>query len=98
MFGSASIDAELTASKVGQTGGHLLTALGVALLFFGGGFSGLWFAFLGWFLANAARGEERSARFGQLTEGWRIEAVMTRRPVTVPSDLTISELVDRVTS
>ena len=66
--------AELTASKVGQTGGHLLTALGVALLFFGDGLSGLWFAFLGWFLANAARGEERSARFGQLTQGWRIEA------------------------
>lgn len=90
------LSAEESASRVGQFGGHLITLLGVALLFLGAGLSGLWLAVLGWFLTNSAQTEQRAAATRQLMTGWRLESVMTPSPVTMPAGLTVSQLVDRI--
>lgn len=63
------------ASRTGQVLGLLIAGLGLLQLFFvrGGLVGGLWFVFIGWFLARAAAGEllqhRLRARLGGLTVG-----------------------------
>lgn len=51
----SSIAATRSAALSGQAFGWMLVAIGVAGLFGGGGFGGLWLMLIGWFLINAAR-------------------------------------------
>jgi Zn-dependent protease len=68
------VGATRIAATVARVLALLLVALGLVLLLARGAFSGAWLAFIGWFLLQAARAEERNASFRELRGGplaWR---------------------------
>lgn len=69
--------------------------LGVRLPYFGRGFiNGLWIAFIGWFLNNAAEASNQQAVLRDSLAGITVRDVMTPRCPTVPGDLRLDHLVN----
>lgn len=50
---------------------------------------------LGWFLLSAARSEETSGLIGQALVGVTVGDVMTPRPIQVPDDISVEDLLHR---
>jgi len=95
-------DATRWASAVGQAIGWLFVFLGVAIAFgayvpfFGRGLvSGLWLAFIGWFLSSAAAQTWRRQLVHEILEGVPVSRLM--RPVhdVVPETTDVATFVDR---
>ena len=95
-------DATRWASAVGQAIGWLFVFLGVAIAFgayvpfFGRGLvSGLWLAFIGWFLSSAAAQTWRRQLVHEILEGVTVSRLM--RPVhdVVPETTDVATFVDR---
>ena len=91
-FGRAS----RTATVIGRGFGYLLMAGGVAFFIAGEQFSGVWLAFLGWFLLGAAGAEGEYAAAHQALSGLSVRDLMARDPVAVSPDLTLGEFMDEV--
>lgn len=88
------------AAGAGQVVAWLLIIAGIAMIFganlpiFGTGFlNGLWLAFIGWFLNNAAVQSYRQVVIEDILEGVPIAKLMRTNPPTVPANITISTLV-----
>jgi predicted transcriptional regulator len=62
-------------------------------MFFGGLVNGLWIAFIGWFLNNAAQSSYQQVVLRERLAGLTARDVMTRQCPTVPSDLGLDRLV-----
>lgn len=74
--------------------GGIAMAFGVVLPFFGTGLiSGLWLAFIGWFLNNAAIVSRRQVVVQDLLEDVPVSRLMRFDVVTVPPELPVSNLV-----
>jgi Zn-dependent protease/CBS domain-containing protein len=71
-----------------------LVALGVLGFLAGAGFSGLWLAFVGWFVMSAAGGEVPLAESRAVLAGVRVADVMTPNPITIAPSATAAELRD----
>ena len=84
------------AAAIGSGFGVLFIGAGLAAFFWVDTISGLWLAFIGWFLLGAASGESRYLAVHQALEGLRVGDLMVREPASVPPDLTIAEFLDRV--
>ena len=56
--------------------------------------SGIWLVFLGMFLGNAARGATYQTAVLSKIEGVRVEDVMDREPVAIPSDATVEQALE----
>jgi len=76
----------------------LLIAGGVALTVFTGAFSGLWLAFIGMFLLQAAQGEMRAATVARAIGDRRVRDVMVAHPITVQSWTPLDEFADHVSA
>jgi Zn-dependent protease len=74
------------AARLGRGVGWLMVGVG-ALLLITGSFGGLWLAFIGYFLAQAARSAEAQATFAGRIEHLRVSDVMDAEPVAVPESL-----------
>jgi Zn-dependent protease len=74
------------AARLGRGVGWLMVGVG-ALLLITGRFGGLWLAFIGYFLAQAARSAEAQATFAGRIEHLRVSDVMDAEPVAVPESL-----------
>jgi Zn-dependent protease len=85
-------------ARAGMVVANALIALGLLAAFTGSIGTGLWLAFLGWFLGSAARGELVATETRHVLEGIRIEQVMTPSPVTVGPSMTLETLVTDVLS
>jgi CBS domain-containing protein len=90
------------ASGAGQAFAWLLIATGGAMMLgariplLGGGFvGGLWLAFIGWFLNNAAALSYRQLVIREALRDIPVERLMLSRFETVAPELSVSELVDR---
>ncbi len=90
------------ASGAGQAFAWFLIATGVAMIlgaripFLGGGLvGGLWLAFIGWFLNNAAALSYRQLLVREALRDVPVARLMLTQIATVPPDLPVSELVDR---
>src|ERR671911_1952277 len=83
-----------TASVSGQGVGWLLVAAGVAWLLAGDLAGGIWFAFIGWFLVQAARSSYQELQLQQLLRGVEAEDVMAADLVRIPPELSLQEAVD----
>jgi Zn-dependent protease/CBS domain-containing protein len=88
------------ASTTGQTIGWLFIAGGIAMTFgtrlplFGTGFAGgLWLAFIGWFLRNAASQTSTRLALDDVLAGMSVEQLMRREGPTVSPGLTVAALV-----
>jgi Zn-dependent protease/CBS domain-containing protein len=82
------------ASVSGQGVGWLLVAAGVAWLLAGDLAGGIWFAFIGWFLVQAARSSYQELQLQQLLRGVEAEEVMAGDLRRIPPELSLQEAVD----
>jgi Zn-dependent protease len=86
--------ATLVAANAGRLFGFLFIFLGVGQVFTGNLGGGLWIAFIGWFLDNAASTQAQQVMFQGLLAGHTVSQAMSTRYAAVPADLTLQQLVD----
>jgi Zn-dependent protease/CBS domain-containing protein len=84
------------AAGIGRGFGYLFVAAGVALLVFSSPVTGIWLAFVGWFLLQAAGAEDRFVAAREALGGLRVRDVMARDPVTAPAGITLGQFMDDV--
>lgn len=82
------------ATTVGQGVAYLFIFGGLFLAFNGAFLSGIWIAFIGWFLSNAAEAARQQTRVQHSFADVRVLDLMNREPVTIPPDLTLRDMVD----
>jgi Zn-dependent protease/predicted transcriptional regulator len=82
------------ASVAGQGVGWLLVAGGVASLLGGNLAGGIWFAFIGWFLVQAARSSYEELQLRELLRGVEAEDVMAGNLRRIPPELSLQDAVD----
>lgn len=82
------------ASTAGQGFGYLLIAIGVLWLFQGNLVGGIWFAAIGWFLAQAAWGSYQQLHVRKLLERVDAEDVMSPSLVVMPAGISLQDAVD----
>ena len=87
-------NATKTASNIGRGVGYAFIFGGIFLIFRGSWFNGLWLAFIGWFLENAAVGSYRQLALQEALQGHIVSEIMTREHPSVPPELTIERLVN----
>jgi Zn-dependent protease len=87
--------ATVAAARAGRAFAVVLVGIGVLDLFFLDPVGGLWLMLIGWFLANAARGEANGELARHALEGVLVGDVMSKDPVVVPSWITVELLVDQ---
>ena len=85
-----------TAAITGQVVGGLLITLGIVQFFAGGNFGGLWIAFIGWFLLQAAGETLRQAGFKRAFESVRVSDIMSHDCATVDGHQSVQDVVDRL--
>jgi Zn-dependent protease/CBS domain-containing protein len=78
----------------GQTVGWLLIVGGVAFLLSGNLAGGIWFAFIGWFLIQAARSSYEDLQLRQMLSHVEAHDVMARDLLRIPPDITLQQAVD----
>jgi CBS domain-containing protein len=84
------------AVRVGRVFAYLMIAGGVALFFFGQGLSGIWLAFIGWFLLSAGSQEEAGSAIRTLLRNIPVSAAMSAPVVTLPDWITVQQFLDSV--
>jgi len=82
------------AANVGRFFAFLLIFAGTLQIFNGNLGGGLWIVLIGWFLDNAASVQLQQVALGGLLAGKRVAQAMNTHYATVPSDLTLQQLVD----
>jgi len=85
--------ASRVASLMGQGVSYLFIIVGVFTMFRGEWLNGLWLAFIGWFLDNAAGESYRQVVLQDAVRGYTARDLMTRDCPTVDSNRSLSELV-----
>ena len=86
--------ATLIAANVGRFFAFLIIFAGVWQMFSGNFGGGLWIAFIGWFLDNAASGQLQQSMFQGLLTGHKVSQAMSAHCATIPADLLLQELVE----
>lgn len=82
------------AAKTGQVVAFGFIAVGIFEFFGGAGFGGLWIAFIGWFLLQAAKESDMQVGLTEALQGVRVADVMTRDCPTVDGWLNLQNFVD----
>lgn len=82
------------AAVTGRFFGFLLIFAGVWQIFFGNFISGLWVAFIGWFLESAAGSQLQQETLKGLLGDHKVLDAMKRDFPQVPGSMTLQELVD----
>jgi len=86
--------ATLIAANTGRFFGFLFIFTGVWRMFSGDLGGGLWIAFIGWFLDNAASAQIHQVVFQGLLAGHSVSQAMSSHCVVIPAELTLQQLVD----
>lgn len=84
----------VTAARVGQAVAFGFIVLGVLRFFGGAGIGGLWIAFIGWFLLQAAQESYTQVAVVAELRGVHVRDIMTSDCVTVEADMAVQTLVD----
>ena len=82
------------AARTGQTVAVLFIALGIFRFFGGAGFGGLWIAFIGWFLLQAAGASYASVMLTSGLKDVKVSDVMSRECVVVDGNLNVQNFVE----
>jgi Zn-dependent protease/CBS domain-containing protein len=82
------------AARVGQGVAFFFIILGLVQFFRGEGFGGLWIAFIGWFLLEAARASYAQVEISEGLRGVRVADVMARDCQLVDSRTNLQTFVD----
>src|SRR5208337_401791 len=83
-----------TAARVGQVVAFLFIVYGIWQFFAGAGFNGLWMAFIGWFLMDAAKASYAQVDIAAAFRGLRVSQVMSHDCVIVNRGMSLQEFVD----
>lgn len=83
------------AARTGQVVAFGFMAFGLISAFITGTFSNLWLAFIGWFLLSAASGSLAQASFQKRMSGLKVADVMRQEIPSVPSFITLRNLVQQ---
>ena len=83
------------AAKTGQAVAFAFIAWGIFRFFGGAGVGGLWIAFVGWFLLQAARESYVQVGLAQALDGVRVADVMTRECPKVEGSLNLQNFVEQ---
>ncbi len=82
------------AARVGQVVAFLFIFEGIWKFFGGAGFNGLWIAFIGWFLMDAAKASYVQVEITSAFRGMRVSEVMSHDCVMVNRGMSLQEFVD----
>jgi Zn-dependent protease/predicted transcriptional regulator len=82
------------AASVGQVVAFLFILDGIWKFFSGAGFGGLWIAFIGWFLMDAAKASYAEVETTAALRGIRVSEVMSRDCVIVNRGMSLQEFID----
>ena len=82
------------AARIGQGVALLFIALGIFRFFGGAGFGGLWIAFIGWFLLQAAAASYTTVTLTSGLKDIHVSDVMTRDCVSVDGNLNVQNFVE----
>ncbi len=82
------------ASRVGQAVGLIFIGIGILQFFGGAGIGGLWIAFIGWFLLQAAGESYLQTGLKRAIEGVKVGDVMTSDCPTVNGNLNLQHFVE----
>jgi Zn-dependent protease len=82
------------AGRLGEGFAYLLIGLGIFVAARGDLANGLWFAVLGWFIAQSARAAVASTAFTERLDGITVADIMDAQPVAMPATATVSEAQD----
>ena len=93
IIGDADRSTRLSA-QVGQAVAFMLILLGLFRFFVGANFGGLWLAFIGWFLLDAARASYVQVELIAGLRGRRVADIMDRDCSTVEGHLSLQDFVD----
>ena len=83
--------------RVGQAFAYTITGLGIFLAFNGDAVDGIWFALMGMFLGQAARGAVVSSQVSERIEGVTVADLMDTDPFTVSATTTALEAQESLT-
>jgi Zn-dependent protease len=86
--------ATLIAANVGRAIAYLFIIVGVWQMLNGDFGNGLWTAFIGWFLENAASAQVHQQTVHDLLADHRVSEVMSRSYAAISGDATLQHLVD----
>ncbi len=82
------------ASISGQVIAYLFILWGIWQLFTGNVLNGIWIGFIGWFLLSAAQSANSQATLASVFRGVTVGEVMNPKPVTVPANISLQQLID----
>lgn len=82
------------AAQIGQVVAFLFILYGLYQFFLGANFGGLWMAFIGWFLLDAARSSYFQVDLVSGLRGHRVAELMERDCASVPGYLSVRDFVD----
>ena len=82
------------AARIGEVAGSLFIAFGVIEMFDGAGFNGLWIAFIGWFLVQAAAESYRTVEAAPFLSRLHVRDLMSSDCPVVDGNLDVEHLVD----
>jgi Zn-dependent protease/predicted transcriptional regulator len=82
------------AATVGQVFAFLFILYGLLQFFRGQGFAGLWIAFIGWFLLDAARSSRAQVEIMHALSGVKVRDVMERNCTIIDATTNLQTLVD----
>jgi Zn-dependent protease/CBS domain-containing protein len=83
------------AARVGQFVAFLFIAGGIFSALVQRNFGGLWIAFIGWFLLEAAQGYYQQTQLTAMLRGVRVGDVMAHDCVAIPAEMSLRDFVDR---
>jgi len=84
------------AVRVGRVFAYLMIAAGVVGVFIGQPVSGIWIAFVGWFLLSAGAAEEAGSTIRIALRSVPVSAAMTSPVVTLPDWVTVQTFLESV--
>jgi len=86
--------ATLIAASAGRFFAFVFIFAGIWQMLKGNFGGGVWTAFIGWFLDNAASAQIQQVMFQGLLAGHRVSQAMSAHCAAIPADLTLQQLVD----
>jgi Zn-dependent protease/CBS domain-containing protein len=82
------------ASLTGQVIAYLFILLGIWLFFTVSILDGIWIGFIGWFLLSSAQSANSQVMLASVFNNVTVGEVMNPKPVTVPANISLQQLVD----
>jgi Zn-dependent protease len=82
------------AANLGRVFGYLFMAGGLALIFTGDIFSGIWLALIGTVVNGSARGTAMQTAISSRIDSILVADVMDREPVAIPGDISVERALD----